>query len=83
MNEDWTKWCPGCRQHLPVEDWHRHKGTKDGLQYRCKTCQRQLVTSARNRRKKAEQQAMRRLLKEQREAYDALLREALEEVGLA
>jgi hypothetical protein len=35
-----VKHCNGCDQDLPVEQFHRHARTKDGLQARCKACQR-------------------------------------------
>ena len=34
------KRCTGCSRVLPLEEFHRSSGTKDGLQYRCKSCQR-------------------------------------------
>lgn len=32
------KICTVCKQHLPHEDFHNNKKSKDGKSYRCKTC---------------------------------------------
>lgn len=44
---DWTltmpeqmKVCTGCREEKPTTEFHRSSGTKDGLQYRCRSCRR-------------------------------------------
>lgn len=34
------KTCPKCRTSKSTDDFHRHAGTKDGLQSRCKECQK-------------------------------------------
>ena len=76
MNE--TKWCPGCKQHVDLGNWHRHSRTNDGLQYRCKDCQRALVANGRARKRTAEQRAIRRMIKEQRDLYMAYVQDELE-----
>lgn len=79
---DETKWCPGCRSHKPLDEWHRHSGTKDGLQYRCKQCQNALVATARQRRRRAEKRALRRVVAEHPEVFEPLLHEELSRVRL-
>lgn len=46
------KRCPGCGEVKPWSEFHRHKSTRDGLQFRCKCCQResQRRLAAKNRR---------------------------------
>lgn len=33
-----TKTCTACRTELPLENFRKQSGTKDGLQYECKDC---------------------------------------------
>lgn len=35
-----TKLCTDCRETLPLDQFSKNKQKKDGLNYRCKTCQR-------------------------------------------
>ena len=35
-----TKLCTDCREILPIDQFSKNKQKKDGLNYRCKTCQR-------------------------------------------
>lgn len=35
-----TKVCPKCGRELPTSEFHRNKHNKDGLQDKCKDCQR-------------------------------------------
>lgn len=32
------KLCPKCQQIKPLSEFHKNRGHKDGLQYRCKSC---------------------------------------------
>lgn len=32
------KACTGCERELPLEEFHKNRAAKDGLQYRCKSC---------------------------------------------
>ena len=48
-----TKRCSSCKKEYPVSDFHRDKGSKDGLDHRCKPCKRATVSkSARRMREK-------------------------------
>ena len=38
-----TKKCTGCGRELPVTEFYRKSNTHDGLQYRCKECQREAL----------------------------------------
>lgn len=38
-----TKKCTGCGRELPVTEFYRKSNTHDGLQYRCKECQRETL----------------------------------------
>lgn len=58
-----TKVCTGCREAKPLEEFHRSSGTKDGLQYRCKSCQR----AWREENREREQETRRRYYQENRD----------------
>lgn len=45
------KQCPKCKQHLPLTDFVKHSGYKDGLSWGCKSCHNQWNTERFNRRK--------------------------------
>jgi hypothetical protein len=34
------KYCPTCRQCVPYSEWHRTRGTRDGLVSECKACRK-------------------------------------------
>ena len=38
MDGQKTKQCCGCKKELPVEEFHKNKGAKDGLNTICKKC---------------------------------------------
>jgi len=38
MNNSDIKQCTKCGQFQPLSEYHKHKKTKDGLAYACKTC---------------------------------------------
>lgn len=40
--EEKTKICYRCKRELPVTSFHKSNGNKDGLQYECKDCRREL-----------------------------------------
>lgn len=47
-----TKYCHGCKRRLPVSEFHRHRGKKDGLQPRCKECKHRSFLAWYGRHKK-------------------------------
>ena len=47
---DGMKKCSHCGQILPVSEFRKHKGSPDGLQYACKTCQVEMTTKAKQKR---------------------------------
>jgi hypothetical protein len=46
------KWCPACRQLLPVSEFHKNKRTWDGLYDRCKACNAEVVAANNRERSK-------------------------------
>lgn len=44
------KKCSHCGKILPVSEFRKHKGSPDGLQYACKTCQVEMTTQAKQKR---------------------------------
>ena len=44
------KKCSHCGKILPVSEFRKHKGSPDGLQYACKTCQVEMTTKAKQKR---------------------------------
>lgn len=44
-----TKKCTRCGRELPVTEFHKKNNAPDGLQYRCKECQREALRE-RNKR---------------------------------
>lgn len=38
MKQKQSKWCPHCKQDVPLEGWSKNKGRADGLQSWCKVC---------------------------------------------
>ena len=36
-----TKTCSKCKKELPVEEFYKSNGTKDGLTFHCKSCKKQ------------------------------------------
>ena len=47
---DGMKRCSHCGKILPVSEFRKHKGSPDGLQYACKTCQVEMTTQAKQKR---------------------------------
>ena len=67
-NEDMnveTKHCKKCGQDLPISAFGKKAGTKDGLQYWCKTCTTKAVLDARKAKKAAKEQEQPTPAKEQ------------------
>lgn len=67
-NEDMnveTKHCKKCGQDLPISAFGKKAGTKDGLQYWCKTCTTKVVLDARKAKKAAKEQEQPTPAKEQ------------------
>ena len=44
-----TKYCPRCENTLPVADFNRCRFRKDGLQYRCRACEKNYRAENRER----------------------------------
>lgn len=67
-NEDMnveTKHCTKCGQDLPISAFSKKAGTKDGLQYWCKTCTTKALLDARKAKKAAKEQEQPTPTKEQ------------------
>ena len=67
-NEDMnveTKHCKKCGQDLPISAFGKKAGTKDGLQYWCKTCTTKAVLDGRKAKKAAKEQEQPTQTKEQ------------------
>lgn len=67
-NEDMnveTKHCKKCGQDLPISAFGKKAGTKDGLQYWCKTCITKAILDARKAKKAAKEQEQPTQAKEQ------------------
>ena len=55
------KWCRGCKQYKPIEEFHHNKANKDGHEFDCKACHNARVSAQHARRraeKKAEKEAL-------------------------
>lgn len=61
---DGMKRCSHCGKILPVSEFNKHKGTKDGLQYACKECQVEMTTKAKQRRTEEKKEIIREVRKE-------------------
>ena len=44
------KWCNGCNQYKPIDDFHRNRANKDGHEFTCKACHNATVTEQKRRR---------------------------------
>ena len=54
------KWCRGCKQYKPIDDFHHNKANKDGHEFDCKACHNARVAEGHRKRraeKKAEKEA--------------------------
>ena len=51
------KWCKGCKQYKPIDEFHHNKANKDGHEFDCKVCHNARV-SAQHARKRAEKKAL-------------------------
>ena len=60
-----TKHCKKCGQDLPISAFGKKAGTKDGLQYWCKTCTTKAILDARKSKKAAKEQEQPTPTKEQ------------------
>jgi len=58
------KRCSHCGKILPVSEFRKHKGSPDGLQYACKTCQVEMTTKAKQKRTKEKKERIREAQKE-------------------
>lgn len=77
-NEDMnveTKHCKKCGQDLPISAFGKKAGTKDGLQYWCKTCTTKAILDARKAKKAAKEQEQPTPAKEQ--TKNVVVRETL------
>lgn len=77
-NEDMnveTKHCKKCGQDLPISAFGKKAGTKDGLQYWCKTCTTKAILDARKAKKAAKEQEQPTPAKEQ--TKNVVVRESL------
>ena len=55
------KWCKGCKQYKPIDEFHHNKANKDGHEFDCKACHNARVSAQHARRraeKKAEKEAL-------------------------
>lgn len=55
------KWCRGCEQYKPIDEFHHNKANKDGHEFDCKACHNARVSAQHARRraeKKAEKEAL-------------------------
>ena len=50
------KWCRGCKQYKPIDEFHHNKANKDGHEFDCKVCHNARV-SAQHARRRAEKKA--------------------------
>ena len=50
------KWCKGCKQYKPIDEFHHNKANKDGHEFDCKACHNSRV-SAQHARRRAEKKA--------------------------
>ena len=50
------KWCKGCKQYKPIDEFHHNKANKDGHEFDCKVCHNARV-SAQHARRRAEKKA--------------------------
>lgn len=75
-----TKHCGGCDRDLPadLDHFHRRKASKDGLQAKCRDCQRMRVRSTAAMQSRAYGRASARLRQLFRPDFDRLYAEELE-----
>ena len=55
------KWCKGCKQYKPIDEFHHNKANKDGHEFDCKVCHNARVSAqhaGRRAEKKAEKEAL-------------------------
>lgn len=43
------KWCPHCRKHLPLTEFHKNRTKPDGLSSYCKTGMRKMVDESKKK----------------------------------
>lgn len=53
-----TKWCPRCEQEVPISEWYRNTGRRDGLSSYCRPCYAALNEDLRRRDRAALIEAM-------------------------
>ncbi len=68
-----TKRCSKCEEVKDVAEFSKHKSQKDGLQNRCKACDKAYYEANKNK-KKAQQKAYREANKDKIKAYDKVYR---------
>ena len=71
------KWCKGCKQYKPIDEFHHNKANKDGHEFDCKVCHNARV-SAQHARRRAEKKA---LLEEAQK--EAMMKKVLAEMPAA
>lgn len=49
-----TKQCPRCKETLPISSFQKNKVSKDGLQYHCKDCRKEIDSKPEKRKKDRE-----------------------------
>ena len=68
------KWCKGCKQYKPIDEFHHNKANKDGHEFDCKACHNARV-SAQHARRRAEKKALKEAAQK-----EALLKQAVAEM---
>ena len=51
------KWCRGCKQYKPIDEFHHNKANKDGHEFDCKACHNARVAEG-HRKRRAEKKAL-------------------------
>lgn len=77
MERSSIKWCPGCREWRGRHEFSKRRASADGLQYRCKYCQRSEMRAVRERRKKAHEVAVQMLIERHRDEFQKLMTEVV------
>ena len=67
------KWCRGCKQYKPLDEFHHNKANKDGHEFDCKVCHNARVAEG-HRKRRAEKKAQKE---------EALLKKAIAEMPAA
>ena len=73
-----TKFCAGCGQDVPIDQWQKNSHQPDGLQTRCRGCQTESVRKSRARRNRAVHWADLRMRERYPEEHAELVSAAME-----